>query len=74
MALAESYGVESIALSLLSMARYRGENRSIHTLLKIAMNTIFEFKYEGLREVNLFGYSQDEFLAIIEVVYEVDLL
>jgi len=73
MALAESYGVESIAFSLLSMGKYRGENRSKHTLLKIAMRTIFECKYEGLKEIHMCGYSQDEFLALVEIAYEAGL-
>ena len=64
---AREKGVESIAFSLLSAGVFWGDE-TIHHVLCIAMKTIIECGYEGLREVYLCGHSQDDFVALIEYI------
>ena len=72
MACARDKGLESIAFSLLSDGVFRG-NRTIHKVLNIGIQTIIAYRYEGLREVHLCGYNQDEYLALIEVARDLGL-
>lgn len=70
---AKEKGVESIAFSLLSAGVFRG-NRTIHEVLNTGILAIISRWYEGLREVHLYGYSQDEFFALIEVARDLGLI
>ena len=63
---------ESITFSLLSARVFWG-NRTIHEVLNIGIQTIIACRYEGLREVHLCGYSQDECFALIEVAQDLGL-
>ena len=45
----------------------------IHHVLCIAMRTIIECGYEGLREVHLCGHRQDDLFALIEVACDLGL-
>ena len=72
MALAERAQIECIAFSLLSVGVFRG-NKSIHDLLKIAIVSIIESRYDGLKEIHLCGHTEHEFLLLIEVAYELAL-
>ena len=64
--------MESIAFSLLSGGVFR-DDVTIHHVLCIAMRTIIECGYEGLREVHLCGHSQDDFFALIEAARDLGL-
>ena len=68
---ASAAGLESIAFSLISMGKFRGNNRSIHDLLRIAIRAILDVHHftQPLKEIHLCGYSEEEYLAIIEVAY-----
>ena len=69
---AREKGVESITFSLFSAGVFWGDV-PIHHVLCIAMRTIIECGYEGLREVHLCGHSQDDFFALIDVARDLGL-
>ena len=70
---ASEMGVEAVAFSLLSAGSFRGKNRTIHEVLKIAITTIYNCGYAGLREVHLCGYSGNDFISLIEVARDLGL-
>ena len=73
MVCARDKGLESVAFSLLSAGKFRG-NRSIHEVLNIAMRAIILCAYGGLMEVHLCGHSHHEYLALIEVARDLGLI
>lgn len=59
MNLANEFKLEFVGFSLISSGIYRG-NRSIQDVLKIALESIAEGSYEGLREVHLVAFTKQE--------------
>ena len=69
---AREKGAGYMAFGLLSTGVFWGD-QTIHHVLGIAMRTIIECGYEGLREIFLCGHSQDDFFALIEVARDLGL-
>ena len=61
--------LEAVAFSLLSMGSYRGENRTPHQLVEIAIQAVLGSTYSGLKEVHFCGCHPDEFYSLVEVAY-----
>ena len=64
---AKNLGIERIGFSLLSAGKFLG-NHDLEKVLKIAMKTIDECYYKGLREVHLCAHTKEEFMALFDVV------
>ena len=54
---AEEQKMMYVAFSLLSAGAFCGSNRTIHQVLKIAVQAVRDCGYKGLREVHLYGYT-----------------
>lgn len=59
MALAAARGIRFLGFSLLSAGIFRGP-RSLETVLGIAVTAIAQHAYEGLEEVHLVGFQEEE--------------
>lgn len=58
-ACAKRHGIEYLGFSLLSSGVYRGD-RPLRKVLEIALDSIARSVYEGLREVHLIAFTQEE--------------
>lgn len=60
-------GIELLAFSLLSAGVFRGP-RSLIEILSIAVNTIIQCPYEGLREVHLVAFTTEEAESLLSCI------
>lgn len=64
---AQERNIELLGFSLLSAGAFRG-SRNLEDILRIAINSISSGVYEGLREVHLVAYTQEEISTILHVL------
>jgi CTP-dependent riboflavin kinase len=63
---AQDRNIELLGFSLLSAGVFRGR-RSLEQVLRIAVSTIGVSAYEGLREVHLIAFTEEELATLIEI-------
>ena len=63
---AKEKGLEAVGFSLLSMLSCQGV-RTSHQIVQIAIKTVVENSFYGLKEVHFYGLTEDEFYCLIEV-------
>jgi O-acetyl-ADP-ribose deacetylase len=66
---AKDQGIELLGFSLISAGVFRGR-RSLRAVLSIAVECVAREAYEGLREVHLVAFSQEEIAALLCLVTE----
>ena len=74
LARAQEVGIEAIAFSLISAGAYRGEKRTLHDIVQIALTTLCSMRYEGLKEIHVCGFNENEYLTLIEVAHKLKLV
>ncbi len=74
MEIAKENRMMCVAFSLLSAGRYLGPARTLHQVLEIAIRSVCNSGYEGLREVYMCGFTADKFFTLIEVAFQLGLM
>ena len=70
MVLAKDHGVRTIAFCLLSAGIYRG-SRTLQAVIDIAVRSVAEADYPGLKEVHLVAFSEKESLCLHSALQKV---
>ena len=74
LARAQEVGIEAIAFSLISAGAYRGQKRTLHDIVEIVLTTLCSMRYEGLKEIHVCGFNENEYLTLIEVAHKLKLV
>ena len=66
---AQELGVKTIAFSLLCAGVFRGQ-RDLSDILRIGLDSVCAYAYEGLKEVSLVAYTLEERQVLSQVFAE----